>query len=102
MTGKIINFNEEKKKLAEGTKEEIPSDTPSVIPSEGSVFEDLGVKPPAQIALEDACTRGFTDVIIIGIKEDHTTCMLSVPADKAIFDLTHAIYQLNKQVDDDD
>ena len=98
MTGKIIDFKSGK-----------PKEEEAVIESSGNVFEDLNVespidltnKPPAQEALEAALTRNFKDVIIIGISENNTTCMLSVNEEKAIFELTHAIYQLNKQVDGD-
>lgn len=60
-------------------------------------------EPQEEINRAEECLKAaagrFEDVIIIGIAANNTTCLLTVGPEEAIYEFTHAIYQLNKNID---
>lgn len=51
-------------------------------------------------ALQTAMDRNYEDIIIIGMSATGTACLLTVELQEAIYEFTHAIYQLNKRLDE--
>lgn len=90
MTGKVIDF-----KAAKEGKIETPTD-PSTSPTEAptEVSETPEVSPTQEL-LKNALERNFKDVILIGITDDSVSCMLTVDQEKAVYELSRAIYQLH-------
>jgi hypothetical protein len=54
---------------------------------------------PAADEILTACMGKFTDVVLIGVREDAAQLISSLPLDEAIFELSRALHRVHCHID---